>query len=791
MDPQEIELESLSAIFMDDMEILQNPWKARDLILLSRNYPVKDYPTVELNAMIDVSEKKMQRMYAVVEDRISVLKGSEMIFDIVESVRDVLLQERQSNNVSFYDEMVQRTLENEKQEELEMQQLALERQMRDDQERQKLISELDSKIRLEEEIKDEMMREQQRRKNVPVVESTEAMIHFPEKVVIPQKGSFVEAAYVLRGPLIGQGDLGATYMGFINNGKVVVTIKEIPIKNSYYFTTNGIKRVQDVLEEIKKLKNFGHPKFVKFYDAALVDVSSDMKKIVILLEFVQGCSLGTLIDSSGFSMEKTIDLFLKITKSIRYLHEKELYHANIKIDSFIFKNNGELMISDAYYMKKIKELNKYYEFGQSIQNAPSDATFSLNEKSLDIYDLGILFLKLIFGESIHVENCLEILKEKDEECFDFANFLLVKNKEATLDDVVEHSFFKSKSKHLAIPIEIKSMKSLMFDNKNVKSVNVDVNSATVSTTSRFKSDFDEIELLGRGGFGEVVKVRNKLDGRYYAVKRIKLSSGDGELNKKILREVSSLSRLHHEHVVRYYQAWLEDGHSWESESYNFDSESLYSESSESESWALHDDDWLSGQKSTVTSRHSPIGSTSTSSSNISAQRIEYLYIQMEYCSNKTLKDAIKEGIDLKTAWTWLRQIVEGIVHVHEQGLIHRDIKPSNIFFDNNGLVKLGDFGLSTTTELTRLETKDFIKSFQNHSLTSEIGTPFYIAPEQLSGGKYGQKVDMYSLDLRRPEIIFPSNFPGNLVLERKVISQLLNHNVKERPSSHDVLKAEW
>lgn len=60
--------------------------------------------------------------------------------------------------------------------------------------------------------------------------------------------------------------------------------------------------------------------------------------------------------------------------------------------------------------------------------------------------------------------------------------------------------------------------------------------------SRYKSDFEEIEFLGRGGFGEVVKARNKLDGRFYAIKKIKLDPKDNATNRKILREVTTLSR---------------------------------------------------------------------------------------------------------------------------------------------------------------------------------------------------------------------------------------------------------
>ena len=76
--------------------------------------------------------------------------------------------------------------------------------------------------------------------------------------------------------------------------------------------------------------------------------------------------------------------------------------------------------------------------------------------------------------------------------------------------------------------------------------------------SRYRTDFEELETLGKGGFGMVCKARNKLDGRFYAIKKIRLNKNQ-QLNKKILREVMTLSRLHHQYIVRYYQAWIEDG----------------------------------------------------------------------------------------------------------------------------------------------------------------------------------------------------------------------------------------
>lgn len=52
-------------------------------------------------------------------------------------------------------------------------------------------------------------------------------------------------------------------------------------------------------------------------------------------------------------------------------------------------------------------------------------------------------------------------------------------------------------------------------------------------------------------------MRNKLDGCYYAIKRIQLNPKNKTLNKKIVREVKLLSRLNHENVVRYYNSWIE------------------------------------------------------------------------------------------------------------------------------------------------------------------------------------------------------------------------------------------
>lgn len=67
-------------------------------------------------------------------------------------------------------------------------------------------------------------------------------------------------------------------------------------------------------------------------------------------------------------------------------------------------------------------------------------------------------------------------------------------------------------------------------------------------------------MIGEGGFGKVYKVRHKLDGNIYAIKKAVVNYDDFN-DRKMLKEVALLSKLNHPNIVRYYQSWLEDTHS--------------------------------------------------------------------------------------------------------------------------------------------------------------------------------------------------------------------------------------
>lgn len=188
---------------------------------------------------------------------------------------------------------------------------------------------------------------------------------------------------------------------------------------------------------------------------------------------------------------------------------------------------------------------------------------------------------------------------------------------------------------------------------------------------------------------------------------------------------------------------------------------------------------------------------------------------MEYCERLTLRDLIRKGMsnDPNESWRLLRQILEGLAHIHGHGIIHRDLKPDNVFIDVSNSPRIGDFGLATSGQYYSAG-KGALGHMTDSDMTKSIGTALYVAPELRSGvsGTYNDKVDMYSLGI----IFFEMNYSLKTVMERdkmiralrekdhtlpevfqtpekavqgSIIASLISHRPSERPSSTEMLRS--
>jgi Protein kinase domain len=113
------------------------------------------------------------------------------------------------------------------------------------------------------------------------------------------------------------------------------------------------------------------------------------------------------------------------------------------------------------------------------------------------------------------------------------------------------------------------------------------------------------------------------------------------------------------------------------------------------------------------------------------------YTSMEFVEGESLRSVLNRfgGLPMRKAIDLVGQICSGLKEAHAQGIVHRDLKPENVMIDAQGNVKIMDFGIARSMEaVTRLT-------------GSMVGTPAYMAPEQVAGKPVDYRTDIYSLGL--------------------------------------------
>lgn len=263
-----------------------------------------------------------------------------------------------------------------------------------------------------------------------------------------------------------------------------------------------------------------------------------------------------------------------------------------------------------------------------------------------------------------------------------------------------------------------------------------------------KEAYLQKEFLGSGSFGTVFLIESILSHIYYVCKHINLDGLTKEEEKKALGEVSVLKKCNHPNIINFKEAF------------------------------------------------------------ITKNPMRRLHLITEYATEGDLGKKLirqkekKEYFSEKQIINWLVQVCLALKYIHKLHVIHRDIKPSNIFLTKNGIIKIGDFGIS----------KILIKNVKNTN--TQIGTPNYMPPEVINSESYDYKVDIWSLGITFFELMtFNVPFKGNtdiglfanIINGKKntsinnnngyyysnelinIINKMIKKNPSERPTINEIL----
>jgi len=142
------------------------------------------------------------------------------------------------------------------------------------------------------------------------------------------------------------------------------------------------------------------------------------------------------------------------------------------------------------------------------------------------------------------------------------------------------------------------------------------------------------------------------------------------------------------------------------------------------------------------------------------------WVVMEYVSGGSLEDALAphdNGLPTEEALAWFHGIANGIGYLHDRGIVHRDLKPGNVF-DDEGVVKVGDYGLAK-----------FMSCSRRSGQTESVGTVHYMAPE-VANGRYGKEIDIYALGIMLYEML-----TGRVPFDGESVGEVLMKHLTAQP----------
>ncbi|RMZ95847.1 cyclin-dependent kinase-like 2 isoform X4 [Brachionus plicatilis] len=207
--------------------------------------------------------------------------------------------------------------------------------------------------------------------------------------------------------------------------------------------------------------------------------------------------------------------------------------------------------------------------------------------------------------------------------------------------------------------------------------------------------YENLGTVGEGSYGVVIKCKDKTNGSVVAIKKFLESENDRAVKKIAFREIKILKSLRHENLVNLIEVF---------------------------------------------------------------RRNRKIYLVFEYIDQNLLEEIekTKNGLGEEKTREIMYQVVRGVDFMHSNNIIHRDIKPENVLINNNGLIKVCDFGFARQI------------AQPSEIYTDYVATRWYRSPELLVGDpRYGKPVDVWSIGVLTYEVLTSRPlYPGESDLDQ-------------------------
>jgi translation initiation factor 2-alpha kinase 4 len=550
-------------------------------VKLTATYP-KTLPDLKLENTERLRQKTLKRLQSLLKTRPKELVGEVMIHDIAASIQDILEDDitLRENDGAFDNLEAERAVH-----EAAAAELAKQHE-------EELRKKRDEKMVEEQRALEQMVNDELRRKEVMAKRKSKGTGHTPnsyfpsvqtenrvsfDRVVTLQHGgkdidcTAVEGLLPFRKSKVTE-ELLVKPVGSLD--AVTVVMKRAHVGgNGLSDHTQLKKAIMEFEAEMEDIRRFRQPTIISVFDFKIEQLADATWEINILTEYASKGSLGDKLEDDGqIPVAKVRSWTIDILEALDFYHRNGVVHKRIHPHNVLIhkSSTGSLSVklADAGFQDSLHRLNDPSRSEQPFSSSRSAfwvaaelAHETRRTRKTDVWDLGVVFLQMLFGLDVPQKynspkdlsdflGCSEPLQEIMRKFFKPdpkkrpSAFDLIPS-EFLRDDVpvIERPPTPGRSRHSSTSFNVANFR---------RESSVGLGPAF----SRYASDWVEAGRLGKGGYGEVVKARNKLDGRIYAIKKIKQKSAAALT--EVLSEVMLLSRLNHPCVVRYYTAWPEE-----------------------------------------------------------------------------------------------------------------------------------------------------------------------------------------------------------------------------------------